>query len=259
MSINIDKLNVHADFYNAVAQGYSWPQDVEPPEEEPLLNPSFELPYVEAPGLSTVKVAHDWHYFASSGAPPLSGGSSGPCQLPEYKPAPKSVDPRRVLDGDTAQCWFIRWKVMDGGVYQRVQATVGAVYQFNVAAQAWCSNGDDPAVSDGELYASLGIDPNGGTDAFAPGIAWTEWEWIGAEYKRLGSHKVLAGAGQITLFIRAANKWALSHNDIYVDDAHLTEEGGGPGPEPGEPVDYDRIRQIVREELAARNPVVWPG
>jgi len=130
---------------------------------------------------------------------------------------------------------------------------VGASYQFDVAAQAWCSNSDDPTVSDGELYVSLGIDPYGGTDAFAQSVAWTEWAYIGAEYKRLESHKALAGAGYVTLFIRAANKWALSHNDVYIDDAHLTKAGGGTEPPVGE-VDYERIRQIVREEI---DRTVW--
>ncbi len=123
----------------------------------------------------------------------------------------------------------------------------GATYQFDCMAQAWCSDKNDPTVSDGEMYVSLGIDPNGDTDAFSPTVAWSEWAPVGAQYQRYKSHKVLAGGDRITVFVRAWNKWELSHNDIYIDDAHLTETA--PPPPPGGDVDYDLIRQIVREEL----------
>jgi len=143
--------------------------------------------------------------------------------LPEYKPLNKSQDPRRVWDGQTAQCWFIRWKVFDAGIYQRVAVEPGASYQFDAMAQAWCSNSDDPAVSDGEMYVSLGIDPNGGTDAFSAVVGWTDWARVGADYKRFKSPVVVASGEHITVFVRAWNKWKLSHNDIYIDDTHLVQ------------------------------------
>jgi hypothetical protein len=247
-----DKPNVHADFYAAVERGYTVPpiDDPDPPIGGDMKNPGFEYPYNEDSTHSTVKVAEGWTYFASSGKPPER---DGPCALPEYKPLDKAQDPRRVYEGQVAQCWFIRWKVFDAGVYQRVESVVGATYRLSVMAQAWCSNKDDPEVSDGELYITLGIDPTGGTDAFAPSVAWSEWEYVGAKYQQYHSPSVLASGGNLTLFVRAWNKWELSHNDIYIDDAHLSREGDPDPPDGGE-MDYDYIRRIVREEI---DKTVW--
>lgn len=215
-----------------------------------MLNPSLELPYHRDVINSTVEVAHDWHYFASSGKPPER---DGPCQLPEYKSITRSQDAHRVLHGDAAQCWFIRWKLMDAGIYQRMPATSGAQYTFDCACQAWCSQSNDPTVSDGDMHVLLGIDPTGGTDAFSGTVIWSDWKWVGPEYQRHTSPTVTALSAHITVFVRAWNKWELSHNDIYVDDCHITVEGGGTPPGGGD-VDYDLIRAIVREEI---DKTVW--
>jgi hypothetical protein len=253
-----DKPLVHQDFYNAVELGYAWPADTEPPEEDAMLkNASLEGPYNQDSTHSTVKVAHDWTYFASSGDPPQET-SQGPCMLPEYKPLHKTQDPRRVWDGNTAQCWFIRWKVFDAGIYQRVEVTPGASYQFDAMAQAWCSNSDDPTVSDGEMYIRLGVDPFGRTDAFGPSVAWSDWDWVGADYKRYTSPTIIADSGNVTVFVRAWNKWKLSHNDIYIDDTHLVKVGAEPPPGGDCQLDWEQmeamVRCVVREEL---DRTVW--
>jgi hypothetical protein len=255
-----DKPRVQDDFHEAVQHWYTVPADAEPeppepPEEDDMQNPSLELPYHRDSQNSTVEVAHDWTYFASDGKPPER---DGPCQLPEYKALNRSEDARRVYDGNTAQCWFIRWKIMDAGIYQRIPTTVGAVYSFDAMFQAWCSESDDPTVSDGDMHVLLGIDPHGGMDAFSQEVVWSDWKRADADYKRYTSPQVVALDDHITVFIRAWNKWELSHNDIYVDDCHLVKEGGGTPPGGGEPVDYERIEEIVRRVVAERDPVVWP-
>ena len=64
----------------------------------------------------------------------------------------------------------------------------------------------------------------------------------------------------MTVFVRAWNKWRLSHNDIYIDDCHLVKEGGGTIPPGGTDclMDWDRlestVRRVVAEELERR---VW--
>jgi hypothetical protein len=255
-----DKPRVQDDFHTAVERGYTVPADAEPeppepPEEDDMQNPSLELPYRQAdPDHSTVIVAHGWEYWASDGKPPER---DGPAQLPEYKPLTRQEDPRRVYDGDTAQCWFIRWKIMDAGIYQRVPAEMGALYSFDAMFQAWCSNSDDPTVSDGDMHVMLGIDPHGGMDAFSQEVIWSDWKRADAEYRQYTSPQIAALDDHITLFVRAWNKWELSHNDIYVDDCHLIAYGGTP-PGGGEPVDYDRIEEIVRRVVAEREPVAWP-
>jgi hypothetical protein len=221
-----DKYHVHADFYNAVERGYAWPQKTDPPMEDDMLtNPSFELPYNQHPVHSTVRVANGWHHFASDGKPPERDVI---CALPEYKPLPKEEDAYRVHDGDVAQCWFLQWKIMDAGVYQQVSAQTGATYQFDVMAHAWCSDSDNPRDSPGDFHMMLGIDPTGDTDPWAPGVMWTSWQRLDGTYRKLISQPVKAQANQITLFVRAWNKWELKHNDAYIDDAHLTKSGGEP-------------------------------
>jgi hypothetical protein len=240
-----DKPNVIADFNGAVAHGYSVPPGgTEPPQENGMLNPSLELPYYRDPTHSTVNVAHDWKWFASDGKPPER---EGPCQLPEYKSISRNEDSRRVFDGDTAQCWFIRWKIFDAGIYQTVNVPSGSLCTPDIAAQAWCSDSDDPTVSDGDMHLMLGIDPTGRTDAFSGRVQWSTWMRVDSQYRRFIGPIVEAEASVVTFFVRAWNKWELSHNDIYVDDAHLVVEGSGPPP--GGEVDYEYIRQIVREEL----------
>lgn len=251
------KQHVIDDFRFAQTHGYKWTEEPDSPDPggDLMKNPSFELPYDEPPNYGTVKVAHDWTAFWSTGEPPQEA-SQGPCQMPEYKPLPRDLDPRRVVDGDTAQCWFIRYKVMDAGIYQTVSVTEGKRYKFDVSLQAWCTQSNDPTVSDGEMYCSLGIDTRGRTNPWELGVLWTPWEWINAEHRRFESLEVQAQASEITLFIRCWNKWRLSHNDAYADDVHLYVIGEPDPPDPPDPgtctgATPDQVRQIVREELRA--------
>jgi len=222
-----------------------------------LRNGSFEGEYVRHGG--TVLVAEGWTPFWSLGNPPAEVGQ-GPCAMPEYKPLDATIDARRVVHGERAQCWFLNWKVMDAGVYQVVPALEEEWYQFSVSAQAWCDSGNNPSVSQGEMYLALGIDPYGRRSPFEMGVLWSPWHWVGPMHERMESPLVQARENQVTVLIRAWNKWKLRHNDIYVDHA-LLEVGlpwEPPTPAPGEGVDYEQIRGIVRAELAGREPVRWP-
>jgi len=213
-----------------------------------LTNGGFEGSYTER-GAPEVKVALGWEPFWATGDPPKERGQ-GPCARPEYKPVLAAQFPYRVKAGLAAQCWFLNYRVMDAGILQRVKVQAGRRYEFWVAAHAWCSNGDDPHVSDGEMYLSLGLDLGGGTNPFEQGVVWTPWRLLGADYARCGTLAVTALTEQMTVYVRAWNKWRLKHNDVYVDEAELNDVSAGPPPEPGTAaVDYDRIRQIVREEL----------
>lgn len=201
-----------------------------------LNNSSFEGPYIQHE--NEVKVAPDWMPFFSGGEAPEGGER---CYRPEYKPVLRSLAPYRVYSGDTAQCWFVRWKVMDAGVYQTVQVPVGALMTFRAQVHGWCSQSDDPHKADGELYVRLGMDLQGGMDAFAPTVLWTNWERVTAEYQPLEMQAV-ADAPYCTVFVRAWNKWRLSHNDLYLDAATLEVDGSVPPPSG----DY-----VTRTELAA--------
>ena len=132
-------------------------------------NPSFGGDYVQH-GNGPIMVAPGWTPFWLDGKDPPHEHAQGPTARPEYKPILASQFPYRVADGDKAQCWFAFSRVMDAGIWQQIPVSAGKVYQFSVSVQAWSSNGDDPRVSDGEMYTGLGIDPWGRTDAFELGV-----------------------------------------------------------------------------------------
>lgn len=220
--------HVADDFRAAQAHGYSLPQENGDNGMNELLNPSFELPYSER-GAGEVKVSHDWKPFYIVGET-IEG--QGPTARPEYKPLPRSLDELRVIDGDTAQCWFTNWKVHDAGIYQRITGiTVGATITFRASGQVWCSESDDPRADDAELYFRLGIDREGGTDAYAGHVVWTDFIRGTAEYQE-AEISAIAQATAITVFVRSWNKWPVKHNDMYVDKASLIVEGGNGGTPP---------------------------
>jgi hypothetical protein len=236
-----------------------------------LANPSFEGIYT-ARGAGEVQVAPEWNPWYSEGwheIPGIEGGSAYtiPTARPEYKPLPRSLDAYRVRSGDVAQCWFSFSRVNYAGIYQQVPVAVGKWYQFAVWAQAWSSNDEaDPHTSPGELYISLGIDPDGNGWWKSRSIAWCQWQPVTNAYRQFISIPVVAQKSTVSVWIASGVKWALRHGDIYVDDASLVEFGMVPTPEPepepepqpGEPINYDYITQIVRAELANREPVRWP-
>lgn len=221
-----------------------------------IANPSFEGDYVNQGGQFVARGWQRWHF---SGQPPQEH-SQGPCAEPEYKPLEKAHFPYRVTHGEKAQCWFVAWKVMDGGLRQYVQLPEPRpdFLQFGLDVQAWSSDGGDPRKSEGEMYMALGIDPFGrGTSAEELGVLWSPWWPSGPQYQRIEGPIVKVYADIVTLFIRAWPKWKKAHNDVIVDNAklygiYLQDEGApapGPGPEPPS-VDYDEIEARVAKQLA---------
>jgi len=245
------------DVQDAVKHGYAWRagEAPEPPEGESVINPSFEQPYEKQAG--TAFVAAGWKYWYNEGDPPAET-SQGPLAMPEYKEAPKAIDARRVSEGLSAQCWFIQYKVMDGGVRQLVPVTPGRRYRFTVDAQTWCSSSDTPTADDGEMYVSLGLDPLGRTDAKALGVVWSPWQRATNQHVAYQSQVVEATGPAMTVYVRAWNKWRLKHNDIYVDNVRWLEEGAPEIPEPPTPGECQAlsaeqveeiVRRVVREEI----------
>lgn len=223
-----------------------------------LVNPGFEGVYTHYD--NEVHVAQGWGYFWDPWhhLPPLPGGTIKSVRRPEYKEITAALYPYRVKSGDKAQCYFAWSDIMDAGVYQVVAAQEGAFYQGSAWVQAWSSNADSPQVSDGEMYVSLGIDPQGGTNAYYQTVVWSDWALVRSAYVQLKTPVVQARSNRITFYVRAWHKWALKHGDVYVDDASLMAVGGGVSPAPTVPatstppvvgVDYERIRGIMREEL----------
>lgn len=216
-----------------------------------LRNGGFEGDYTER-GAPEVKIAPGWEPFWLEGMP---HDGQGPAVRPEFKPVTKDIDAHRIVEGDTAQAWFIRWNTMDAGVYQRVtEIEPGSELTFSASVQVWCSEKNDPRADDGELYMRLGIDPTGGQDPWADRVQWSGWTRGTKEHQRIKVTATTKG-DTATVFVRAWNKWKLSHNDAYVDAAELVAR---PGEEPEllkrmEDISQklDHITQVV-EQIAAR-------
>jgi hypothetical protein len=215
-----------------------------------LANPSFEDPYVNRGGNF---VARGWTPIWSTDDPPQEK-SQGPCYGPEYKKLEAAEFPYRVTDGQAAQCWFLRNKVFEAGVYQVVDIEDIDFLQLQADGQAYCTDGDDPAVSEGEMYLCLGIDLYGRTNPWERGVMWSAWRPVDAEYQTIRGPVVQVVTSPITVFLIAWNKWRMSHNDVIVDNAHLygitlEDEGGSNGGEPSAPVDYDEIERRVAHQI----------
>ena len=163
-----------------------------------------------------------------------------PLAAPEYKPILASEYPYRVLEGTACQCWFVYSKLMNAGLYQQVQVGAGKRVTFSLSFQTWCSAKDDPRVSDGELYLRVGIDERGGTDWEAPSIVWGNWVRGEAEYAGT-SISTISETDDVTVWIHTWNKWAVRHDDVYVDGATLEIEGDAPEPPQPGPGDVLRI------------------
>lgn len=202
-------------------------------------NPSFEGTYATQDGKSTIIVAPEWRGFWKDGGSlpdwAQGGASPGPIRQPEYKAATLAVDIRRVRTGATAQCLFTFYGVMLGGVQQTVSVTKDASYQGGAYVQAWTDDSNDPCRTKGQMVATVGIDPYGGTDPWARRVIWSDWQDANpgcGKWFEIKSPVVTAEAGQVTVFYLFQHRWSLQHGDAYTEDAWLREVTNGTSPTP---------------------------
>ena len=227
------KAGVHADYRVAAFLGYTWTVEE---ETVGIVNAGLDLPYVGMQNHANIRTANGWTPWWLP-----EGNEGGEAGQPEYKPITPDVDPYRVLSGDASQCWFIRWRIMNGGIAQQVNVGAGKRVTFRAPFHVWCSQSDDPAADDGELYVRVGIDPRGGTDPQEVGIVWGEWTRGTRAWQTIGVSTV-SETDTITVYVQGWNKWSMAHNDVYVDEVELEVEGGTEPPDPpapGEPGDYE--------------------
>jgi len=144
--------------------------------------------------------------------------------IPNVKPF--TGPPARINSGNYGVMQFGFFRAIDSGLYQVVTGlTPQGNVQASAYAQAWtCDDDDHNAYSCGDNYQMLfqvGIDPNGGTDPWSPGIIWAS----GYSYDKFGMigpvQAQVGDGGTVTVFLRATAKWSYKHNDVYWDDAAL--------------------------------------
>jgi len=242
-----------------------------------MVNPGFEGDYVTVPG---GYAARGWTtHFKQGTVPPLAtiGGASNPTRRPEFKPILASQYPDRVVEGEKAQVAFAFYGIMDAAFSQQIKVSPGVRVQWALEGEGWSTNTDNPNSNTGDVHISMCIGPEGQTDPWAHGVVCRRYDWTG-EYRTYTSREVVAESDTVTLIVLITNKWALKHNDGYLDASRAWYVPSGtvetptpvptytpyPTPEPcptcpvGQGCDYTIIRGIVREELADREPVHWP-
>jgi hypothetical protein len=208
-----------------------------------LQNPGFEGGFREVDGIAELKVSTGWQPWWDENA-----------RRPEFKLATLSVDSRRVHSGNNAQQWFTVYDMHTAGIYQRVSGVpVGKTLVFEAWVQAFSSGTDNFDQSNGRYRMRIGIDPYGGVDPESTDIVWSDGGNAIQPYDRYVFLEVEtpARSDRVTVFVWGQAEWALKHNDAYCDDARLyvVDDDGGT-PVPGG-VTEERVREIVREEIAA--------
>ncbi len=176
---------------------------------------------------SEIYTPQGWVTFWSEGKNPVDGRNYG---RPECKVIPRKDPfvgpPARINSGNYAVMQFGFYRSIDSGIYQTVTGlTPGATVRLSAYAHSWtCGDDDHAAFSCGDPHQMLfrvGIDPNGGTDPWNPGIVWASG-YSRDEFRMIGPVETQVGeAGTVTVFLRATAKWSYKHNDVYWDDASL--------------------------------------
>ncbi len=197
-------------------------------------NPSFEEGFRTIGARLTVP--NEWTPAWSTYPPVIEGGSAGPCIQPEYKEMCSYA--YRAHSGKCSGYYFAFYSMTDAVLYQVIAVQQDQSVQGRAFAQGWASPDDTPGApgqpppSPGELYVSVGIDPDDRTDFRRHGVIWSPWVLVREQFVEVRSPVVVANASNVTLYLRAATKWAQKHGDVAWDDAGLYVVQAGPIVEP---------------------------
>lgn len=192
-----------------------------------------------------------WYWHEREFVPPWDPDNrEGYCE-PECRP---NQYPERFVKGDAAYMMFVRWRIMKGGMYQRVFVGAGNRVRFSFFSHAWSSNDDFSDTSEGcgnaAYYAvkgsvppgpdydaltnvtfKAGIDPTGDIDPTSVGVVWAEGAHIYNRHHAVPYVEVVAQGDYVTVFTYGKNMWRFSHIDLYYDSAVL-EVVSDPSPTP---------------------------
>ncbi len=180
-----------------------------------LQNPSFES--------FTSGLATSWATWS------LPGSGCG-ATTPSAAQASTLIDGRRIKDGAYAQQLMtpvtavgVTGFSFTGGLQQTVSVTAGRTYRFTIWAQAWSSDGDNPALSEstGAINFKIGIG-QGGTYAADPGITWSSFTNFKDSYGQM-TVDVVAVGNQLTVFTYANPASCARHTEVFWDAASLTD------------------------------------
>jgi len=158
---------------------------------------------------------------------------------------------QRHRSGATAAYTFTWRRIHEGGLLQQVAVTPGVRLRFSAYTHAWIGDDDHPptwslpgygalawpastpGLNDDQrsVTQSIGIDPTGGTDPYAPTVLWSPgWHIFNAYRAEPLEIEAVAAADTVTVFLRSSTLWPVVHNDVAWDDCELVELE--PGVEP---------------------------
>jgi len=153
---------------------------------------------------------------------------------------------QRHRSGATAAYTFTWRRIHEGGLLQQVAVTPGARLRFTAYTHAWIGDDDHPptwslpgygalawpastpGLNDNQrsVTQSIGIDPTGGTDPYAPTVVWSPgWHIFNAYRAEPLEVEAVAAGATVTVFLRSSTLWPVVHNDVAWDDCALTVVG----------------------------------
>ena len=146
----------------------------------------------------------------------------------------------RLKDGTQSLKLFNWSNIHRAGIQMRTGSVAGGTYTFSAWIQVWTANNEDSLngkpISSGDKYnygTRVGIDPRGGEDALSADIVWSDWvvkdNWDVFLKQEVS---VIAQASHVTCFVEGRCKFAVRHNDMYIDACELVGISPEPGPDP---------------------------
>ncbi len=153
---------------------------------------------------------------------------------------------QRHRSGLVAAYLFTWRRIHEGGFFQQVAVTPGARLRFTAYTHAWIGDDDHPptwslpgygalawpagtpGLNDDQrsVTQSVGIDPTGGTDPYAPTVIWSNaWHIFNAYRAEPLEVEAVAAGNMVTVFLRSSTLWPVVHNDVAWDDCALTVVG----------------------------------
>jgi LysM repeat protein len=227
--------------------GWVTARSIHPQSGELLANPDFEDPFVQE-GLADLFVANSWlpWYVVPDGVtyPTKCAGSDANCKpyaVPVYHPSqPQNAKvPPRAISGNSQQ-WGTAYAVYIAGVYQQVgNITPGTQLRFSAYTQGF--NCDDDrgcfgpsgrygySYEPGNMQMRVGIDPTGGTNAFASTVVWSSFvNPLDAFVQQ--QVDAVAQSDKVTVFVWSSPTYPEKHTEVYVDSASLVALGQGAVP-----------------------------
>jgi len=191
-----------------------------------VYNGNFEGGF-SARGAADVIVGNGWHPWWKEG--PYQ--SQGYNKQPEYKPADVSqLGGKRVYEGNFSQEWSSTDATHHAGVFHQIYVPSNSVVTVSAWAQAWSSEEDDPAVSEGGKYSMrVGIDPYGGINWRSLAIVWSERDRTLDKWVHL-TVQARARSNVVTIYLRGDAERRVKHNNVYFDGVCVTHVIATPSP-----------------------------